>query len=450
VTTAVGSVHSALAEIVGESHVVSEPAACAGLAVAGRIPQHIASPPTAECVAAALKFAAEHDLAVIPCGSGTKLALSSPPRRYDLALSLKELNHVWHYEPADLTITVEAGMKLGDLQDFLVREGLWLPLDPRGGASATLGGILATNSAGPLRLRFGSARDMVLGIKVATTEGKLIKSGGRVVKNVAGYDLCKLLVGSYGTLGVIVEASLKLFPRPAARATWVLEPGTLGLARDLRRRILNSPLEPLCMVLLNTAASGLLRNGLHGGEAQGMELWIEVGGSPRILERHAKDLAEMGRSMGVSSHRVSEPTAESCWARLRNYEQLFADFFPEVMVLKANLPIASCEGFLSLAQQGAEGEEVKMASFAQVGVGIEHLCFWGAKLGTVADRLIKNSRKAAASLGGALVVEQYPNGFDAERDAWGAPGDSLEAMRRLKAAWDPKSVLSPGRFVGGI
>jgi glycolate oxidase FAD binding subunit len=387
---------------------------------------------------------------VIPRGNGTKLAIGSPPRRYDLALSLEKLNHIWHYEPADLTISVEAGMKLGDLQEFLGREGLWLPLDPRGGASATVGGILATNSAGPLRLRFGSARDMVLGIRVATTEGKLVKSGGRVVKNVAGYDLCRLLVGSYGTLGVIVEASLKLFPRPASRATWVFEPGTLGLARDLRRRILNSPLEPLCMVLLNTVASGLLQKGLQEGEAQGLELWIEVGGSPGVLERHAKELAEMGQSIGVPSRRVSEQTAESCWVRLRNYDQLFADSFPEAMVLKATLPIASCEGFLSLAQQGAEAEEVKVASFAQLGVGIVHLGLWGEKLGTVAERLVTNTRKAAASLGGALVVEQYPNGFDAEGDAWGAPGDSLEAMRKLKAAWDPKGILSPGRFVGGI
>jgi len=222
VTTAVGSVHLALAAIAGESHVVSEPAACEALAVAGRVPQYIVDPPTAECVAAVLKFAADHDLAVIPRRNGTKLGLGNPPRRYDLALSLKGLNHVWHYEPADLTICVEAGMMLGDFQHLVGGDGLWLPLDPLGGASASIGGILATNSAGPLRLRFGSPRDMVLGIKVATTEGKLVKSGGRVVKNAAGYDLCKLLIGSYGTLGVIVEATFKLFPRPARRATWVL------------------------------------------------------------------------------------------------------------------------------------------------------------------------------------------------------------------------------------
>ena len=132
-TTAVESFRTSLAAIVGESHVDSEPTACAAMAVGGSVPQYVVAPHTAETVAAVLKFAADCDLAVIPRGSGTKLSIGSPPRRYDLALSLKELNHVRHYEPADLTTSVEAGMKLGDFQDFLGGDGLWLPLDPVGG-----------------------------------------------------------------------------------------------------------------------------------------------------------------------------------------------------------------------------------------------------------------------------------------------------------------------------
>jgi glycolate oxidase FAD binding subunit len=439
-----------LAAIAGESHVVSEPAACAAMAVGAKVPRYVVYPPSAESVAAVLKFAANHDLAVIPCCHGTKRDLGNPPRRYDLALSLKELNQVRYFEPADLTTSVDAGMGLGDFQRLVGREGLWLPLDPLGGERASVGGILATNSAGPLRLRFGTARDMVLGIKVATTEGKLVKSGGRVVKNVAGYDLCKLLIGSYGTLAVIVEASFKLFPRPATRATFVLQPGTLAIARDLRRRILNSPLDPLRMVLFDGEASILLRNGLPPGEAQGLELWVEAGGSPQVLHRYVKDLNEMGRSMGVSCRQLNDQTAESCWGRLTEREQLFAESFPEVMVLKATLPLASTEEFLSFAQQMAAGEEVKLAGFAQVGVGTVHLGVWGEKLGAAVDRLLRSTRQAAADLGGTLVVEHYADGFNGERDTWGPPGDALEAMRGLKAVWDPKGILSPGRFVGGI
>ena len=447
-TVAADSVPMELAAILGDSQGVSEPAACAAWAVGGKVPRYGVEPPTAECVAAVLKIAADHDLAVIPRGNGTKLGLGSPPSRYDLSVSLRKLNRVRHYEPADLTISVEAGMKLGELQDFLGRDGLWLPLDPRGGAAATIGGILATNSSGPLRLRFGAARDMILGIRVATTEGKLIKSGGRVVKNVAGYDLSKLLVGSYGTLGLIVEASFKLFPRPASRATWVLEPGTLGRARDLRGRILNSPLEPLRMVLLDSGASGLFRQGMHPGEEP--ELWIEAGGSTRILDRHAKDLAEIGQSMGVASRRMEEQAEHRIWDQLINFEQSIASLHTELLVLKSALPIAGSEQFLSLARQAAEGEGVRMAGIAQPGVGIVHLGLWAERLGDVTERLVTSIRKSAVSLAGVLVVERYPAGFQGERDVWGAPGDVLQSMRGLKAVWDPRGILSPGRFVGGI
>ncbi len=183
---AVESIRAELASIVGESRVVSDPVVCGSAAVDGVAPEVVIYPPSALQVAEVLKWAADHDLAVIPFRNGTKLGIGNPPRRYDLALSLKDLNQVWHYEPADLTVSVEPGIKLGDFQHFLARHRLWLPLDPAGGPRASIGGILAANSSGPLRLRYGTLRDMILGMKIATTEGKLIKTGGRVVKNVAG------------------------------------------------------------------------------------------------------------------------------------------------------------------------------------------------------------------------------------------------------------------------
>src|SRR5256712_11472737 len=260
-TTAVQPAQAGFAAVVGESRVISGAAECAAYAVDGKVPNWVVYPSSAEQVAGVLSHAAELGLAVVPSRNDTKIGIGNPPRRYDVALSLKEMNRVWHYEPDDLTITVEAGMKLGDLQHFLARRRLWLPLDPPGGPRASLGGILATNSAGALRLPYGSPRDLGPGMKIANTEGKLIKAGGRVVKNVAGYDLVKLLIGSYGTLGVIVEASLKLFPLPAERATFVASIRGLDSARELRRKILNSPLQPLRMALLDATAASISRAG---------------------------------------------------------------------------------------------------------------------------------------------------------------------------------------------
>ncbi len=450
-TRAVRAAQTGLASLLGESRVVADPAACSALAVDGKIPGCIVYPPTAEKVAAVLRYAAEQDLAVIPCRNGTKLAIGNPPRRYDLALSLKEMNQIWHFEPADLTMSAEPGIKFGDLQEFLARHGLGLPLDPAGGRRASLGGILATNAAGPLRLRYGAPRDMVVGMKIATSEGKVIQTGGRVVKNVAGYDLGKLLIGSFGTLGVIVEANLKLFPLPAQRSTFVLRAGTLGIARDLRRRILHSSLEPLRMLVLDARAARLLRaESLQSSAGREPELWLEFGGSPRVVDRCEREVSELGRGVGSTAIRGEAAEVETRWARLADLQGWLAPDFPALSVLKAALPIAGSEEFMSRAQQEATAEKTDSAGFAQAGVGIVHFCLLERSLSAATADLVARLRKAAEDLGGRLIVERCPPELKAKVDVWGPAGDDLEAMRKLKAAWDPKGILSPGRFVGGL
>ena len=442
------AVDSELSALLGPSHVLTDPTACAALAVDGKIPECVVTPVTAEHVAAVLRYAAEHHLAVIPRGNGTKLSTGNPPRRYDIALSLAALNRVIHHEPADLTITVEAGMPFGAFQNHVGQGGLWLPLDPRGGGESTIGGIIAANAAGPLRQGFGGPRDMVLGLKIALPDGKIAKTGGRVVKNVAGYDLGKLLTGSYGTLGVIVEASLKLFPKPPERATFAMGAGTLGTARDLRRSILRSPLDPLRLVLLDSPAVALLGQLALDYERPGAELWIELGGSHRVIERCMLELRHLASGVGATIARRENP--EEAWRDVSNLAHCLQQKYPEVTVLKAALPTVASEEFLSRAQQEAESERIALASFAQVGLGIVHLCGLQEKLTPNLGGMISRLRKAAVDLNGTLVVEHCPLDLKKQVDVWGGGGDDLEAMRKMKLAWDPQEVLSPGRFVGGI
>lgn len=447
---ALESVQAELASLVGGSRVVTDAAACAALAVDGKIPSTIVYPPTAEHVARVLRCAMDHDLAVIPCRNGTKLAIGGPPRRYDIALSLKELNQVWHYEPADLTISLEPGMKFGDFQYFVGRHGLWLPLDPRGGTKASIGGIIAANAAGPLRQGFGGPRDMVLGLKIATTDGKIVKTGGRVVKNVAGYDLGKLLIGSYGTLGVIVEASLKLYPKPAERFTFTLRAGSMFAARDLRRSILRSPLDPLRLVLLNGTAAALVGGMEPASDRKVAELWVEVGGAARVIARCERELGQLARGAGAAPARMDGAEADIAWGGISDLPGWLQEKYPNVTVLKASLPIAASEEFLGRAQQEGDAGGIPAAAFAQVGVGIIHICLLEVKsierLGSLATRI----RKAAGDLGGLLVIEQCPTELKGCAEVWGAPGDDFEAMRNMKSAWDPKGILAPGRLVGGI
>jgi glycolate oxidase FAD binding subunit len=446
VTAAVDSVRTELESIVGESHVAVDPAACASFAVDGKVPSYILYPDTAGKVAATLRCAAENELAVIPCRNGTKLATGSPPRRYDVALSLKEMTRVWHFEAADLTIGLEPGMKFGDFQEFIGRHGLWLPLDPRGGSRASIGGIIAANAAGLLRQGFGGPRDMVLGLKIATTDGNIVKTGGRVVKNVAGYDLGKLMIGSYGSLGVIVEANLKLYPKPPERVTFAIRVSALDQARDLRRSLLRSPLDALRLVLLDSTAVDLLCGGGPFREQRHPELWIELGGSHRVIQRCENDLAKLASSAGASLAR--RDGAEAAWNCISDLPAWLHANHPGVVVLKVALPIAASEEFLSLAQQPPEG--VRLAGFAQVGVGIIHVGVLPETPSADLDALVARLRKTADALGGTLVVEHCPTEIKERMDVWGPTGDDFGAMREMKLVWDPKGILSPGRFVGGL
>jgi glycolate oxidase FAD binding subunit len=448
VTLTADSVRTDLAALLGPSRVQVDPLACADLAVDGKVPDCAVSPATAEQVAAVLHYSSEHHLAIIPRGNGTKVSMGNPSRRYDVALSLRALNRVIHYEPADLTISVEPGMTFGEFQTLVGRNGLWLPLDPRGGADATIGGIIAANAAGPLRQGFGGPRDMVLGLRIATTDGKIAKTGGRVVKNVAGYDFGKLLTGSFGTLGVMVEACLKLFPKPPERATFAMRAGTLGIARDLRRSILRSPLDAMRLVLLDAQAIALLEDSIQTPERPEAELWIELGGSHRVIERCMLELRQLAAAVGATLGR--RENAETAWERVSNLAHWIRPKFRDATVLKAALPLLASEEFLSRAQQEAESERIAVASFAQVGVGIVHLCTLQETLSTNIGGWVTRLRQAASDLRGSLVIEHCRADLKVGVDVWGKGGDDLAAMRKMKSAWDPQEVLSPGRFVGGI
>jgi glycolate oxidase FAD binding subunit len=451
VTGVAGRVRAELAGIVGEGQLTAETPVRERLAVDGRTPDCVVFPASPEHVAQTLKYATSRDLAVIACGGATKLGIGNPPGRYDIALCTRNITKVRYYEPSDLTAGVGAGMALADLQNLLKPDGLWLPLDLSGEGKATLGGIVATNASGMLRHSYGTPRDMVVGMQVATTEGKLIRTGGRVVKNVAGYDLGKLLIGSYGTLGVITEVNLKLFPLPAERQTFVLSTGTLGIARDLRRSILTSPVDPLRMVLLDAGTAGIVRSGGQPGWATGEpEMWLEAGGSKPVIDRTRKELEALGRAVGAKVYTYESEGAAGAWQTVADFSDWIGKMYAGAVVLKGTMPIANSEEFLSLAQQEAQNEKVRMASVAVAGVGVLQLGLLGLQNATQAAGLVSRIRKAAEKSGGALAVILAPADVKLKVDAWGLPPVGIGLMRKLKKAWDPKGILAPGRFAGAI
>ncbi|MGH9403272.1 MAG: FAD-binding oxidoreductase [Terriglobia bacterium] len=439
-----------LSVIVGEGNHVDDAGARAAFAVDGIVPQCAVFPRSEDEVARVLKRAAESGLAVIPCRNATKLGIGGVPQRYDVALGLKNLGEIRHFEPADLTVSAEPGIELAAFQRFLKPHRLWLPFDPPGAGRASLGGIVAANSSGPLRLKYGAPRDCVLGMKIATTDGKIVKTGGRVVKNVAGYDLSRLLTGSYGTLGVIVEISFKLFPLPAARSSWRVLVANLDSAHEFRRKILQSPLGPSRMALLDGAAAAFAHGNAPDEFERDFEIWMEFSGSERVLERCAQTLGELSQAAGVAAGALEDGAAEAGWERIADFSSILPAGSGHLIVFRATLPIASSEGFVGLIACEAKKIGARCACFCQNGVGIVRACLMPGELDSGLVAAVAKLRAEAVERGGALVIEQCPAEMKKHVDVWGPAGNDFGLMRKLKELWDPKGTLSPGRFVGGL
>lgn len=386
-------------------------------AVDGIDPQRTITPETEQEVAEALAEARSAGQAVIPMGGGTMLQVGNLPQRYDLALSTAKLTGIVEYTPADLTVVVRAGTALAALDGELSEHGQFLPLGVPLPSKATLGGALAANASGPWRTAYGSARDMVIGMRMALPSGTVAKSGGRVVKNVAGYDLAKLFIGSFGTLGVITEVALKIYPRPSVVHTLISEiPDlasalrTAGSIRDLGPGILD----------LQVASAGL---GAQLG-LDGPALLVTVGGGEAAtgeLVSQVEDLAGARSLDGEAGARLKDA--------LRDFP---ATATAKLSVLPARLG--------ELADPGS-----RHTSLLYPAVGVAYL---RAPDLTVAEG--QALREQITARGGSLVLLDTPAAWKGEVDAWGTPGPELALMKKVKDVFDPERVMSPGRFIGGI
>jgi glycolate oxidase FAD binding subunit len=391
------------------------------------------APATAAELAEAVREADAQGQAVAPVGGGTQLELGMPPARLDVVIDTTGLDRVVEYEPADLTITVEAGIRFARLQSLLAEQGQFLALDPPVEDAATLGGLIATNASGALRFAYGTARDLVIGTRVVNADGALTHAGGRVVKNVAGYDLNKLYIGSLGTLGVIVELSLKLAPIPPASASVIAQFADLDGARGVLNAVVHSPLSPLAVELLGPGAShaaGLPREKL---------IAFRVGGYPQAVERQVRDLSELLGQHGGQRVEV----AESAWDVLA---QSRVAALRRAIVLKAAAPISASTQLVNILETRLQSLDPIVWSHAGSGIAF-------AACNAPSDaRVLLETRSDVAALGAnaSLVIQRCPTPLKSSVDVWGDPGSSLPLMRALKDKLDPHHTLNPGRYVGGL
>jgi glycolate oxidase FAD binding subunit len=356
----------------------------------------IEKPATAEELARVLHEAADGRLAVAPVGGGRASEMGNPLERCDVELHTGRLNRVLEHSQGDMVVSVEAGITIESLQAELRGKGQFLPLDPFNSPGHTVGGLLATGWTGPLRQRFGSPRDFLIGIRVALPDGRLASAGGRVVKNVSGYDMMKLHLGAMGSLGVIVAASFKVFPNPLHDVSVEVACDSLDEAWAASERALALPLAPAALELLS---SGRLMARLLGSRDAVERMVSELGwtqADPSIWVEHSR-------------------RGPSIWARIA-------------------VPGYKLHETLLALPTGSEW-------WASPGVGIVH---WSVESGVES---VRDARAAVEAAGGSLVMLAGPEDVRRDVGAWGSPPPTLDLMTRLKNAFDPGRTLNPGRFV---
>lgn len=426
---------------VGPEHVATDAGVRARYRLGGRIPAAVVSPPSPEAAAALLAHAREQSFGVVPWGGGTLQGLGAPPTRYHLALSLRAMAEVVDYQPDDLTVTVRPGMRLAELDRLLAGRNQFLPIDPPRPAEATLGGIVAANASGPLRAGYGTIRDWLIGAVVATPEGHLVKGGGRVVKNVAGYDLPKLWTGALGTLGLLVELTFKVTPRPEAREFALASLRDGVRAERLIAAVLESDANPAVLELCDTPAWQVV-----AGEAPAEGRFVVFGGFFGASEAAAwqRDLfAAQAEAVGASVAILPNEEGEQLLAALR-------DFAGEGdLVARLSVPSSACAELVEavIADTRSRGLAARCATHATSGsvrVRVDRIA------PDAVDEVVTAWRQAAVARGGHAVVIRGPEAAAGRYDPWGALGGDLRLMRELKRALDPASVLNPGRFVGGL
>jgi glycolate oxidase FAD binding subunit len=409
-------------------------------AVAGLAPRFVAEPTTTVGVSRVLALASDRGLAVVPTGHGARLGWGAPPRRVDIVLSLARLDRVLAYEPEDLTLSVEGGARLDALDARLRPHRQFIPLDPARAETSTVGGLIATGAAGPYRARYGTIRDLLVGLTVVRANGTIVKGGGRVVKNVTGYDIPKLHVGALGTLGVVVEAHLRLHPRPAEERTWVFGFPSAEAAHEAALEIRDTSVVLSRCQLLTAGALQAMGETAPPAAA----LAVTIGSVPEAVRAQAGRVADIAGRVGSTA--IEVPEADAWWRVVSNVT------WPETSASDLSLRIGTRPTDVVKALRAVEAIKPATAGLqatADAATSVLH-----ATLSAVDPRdasgIVRRVRDGLAALDGTCVVEHAPPAAMRDLDVWGDVGPALEAMRRLKLELDPASVLNPGRYVGGI
>jgi glycolate oxidase FAD binding subunit len=447
-----------LQKIVGAEHLLTGPEA-ERFAVDGKVPQAVVFPGSVEEVSSVMAFAAEAGLKVTPWGAGSQMALGAIPERVDLVVVLKRLSRVVDHEWADMTATVQAGMPFRDFQKTLDQHQQFLPLDPPFADQLTVGGLLATNASGPRRLLYGTARDLLIAIKVVHADGTVTKGGAKVVKNVSGYDMNKLYIGSLGTLGIIVEATFRVYPQIVWEKTWLAPFPTLDHAEQAIAQIMDSSLVPNAVELLDKeAARRVTTKARIAWTAGHYALAVSVGSvAEEAVDAQIEAIGRICRKVGSPGGELLHGDPHHIfWRETRDITPGKNGTPPRHLraVLKGGLLISKVAEAFRFGEEVAKIQNLDLSMVAEAGSGIVRFYVSGEgrspqEFVEGAASIIERLRSSCVAQEGSLVILESEAELKSRVDVWG-PVKGLKLMQGMKERFDPRKTLNPGRFVGGI
>ncbi len=425
--------------------ITHEPEALRDYTIDGILPRLVVAPDNKERAAQVTALVSQHGLTLLARGGGSRMNLGGIPEQIDVVLETQRMTRLLEHEAPDLTCHVEAGITFADLQAQLASKGQWIALDPPDAGQATLGGILASNASGPKRLRYGTARDLVIGLHVVQASGEIARSGGRVVKNVAGYDLNKLYIGSLGTLGIIVEANLKLQPLPPDERTLLLTFASAQEATQTVIALLGSLLTPSAIELIDAGAASDMSDffGLNL-PTEGYTLAVNFEGTPSAIDRSLDETRLIARKAGaLMGDDLAGKEQAQLWQAVREHTR-------GTVTCKVAILVTQLAAYLETISRVCRVHRLEAAVTGHAGNGILYV---ELRPGDATPRLVEaiaELRRHAQEARGSLVVERCPVELKRSINVWGEPGSDFYLMQRLKQQFDAQGTFVKGRFVGGL
>jgi glycolate oxidase FAD binding subunit len=470
-----------LTKIAGPDRLKTDPDLTALYAVDGVVPKAVAFPKDTRMVASIVQSASRGNVAMVPWGSGTKMAMGNPPKMLDLVLCMARMNHMLDVDTANLTITVEAGVKFRDVQARLATEedrcylpledlkteagefvcsdrshsGCFLPIDPPFSEKATIGGIVAANTTGPRRLLYGLPRDLLLGVRFVTPKGDIIGAGGKTVKNVSGYDLSKLMIGSLGSLGILCEMTLRLLPLPEKMETLLFSFDSFSEAGAFAGAILGTKLLPAAVEVANKKAVETmdLRGSLDFALGSYVVM-VALEAFDEAVVRMQKELLAMAphfKSKGYA--RVQEEKHRLFWLTVGELQSTAFQRSPRLVALQLSYPLSAWKTIYEFADKTLSQARMDHTLLCHAGNGLIQINLLTAAKGGD-DKAVAEAVRAllaeCRNAGGNLVVQRAPVDLKKALPVWGEPGSDLPLMKKIRIELDPMGVMCPGRFAVGL